>query len=165
MVYHLHQLGDAHARRELNVPDKPKLLSLEIWRVPQLVWPRWLRCPMRHIITQQSPATIPLSPHCGRSLIILPWLIILRAHRRTWCIAHCHKTGKIFILLVLLSVCAAREGWCIIQRGSTDAMDGSVQQNTLCLKVKYDVDWYCGVFTWKCAIGLNEREHLLSKVG
>lgn len=78
---------------------------------------------------------------CGRSLIILSWLILLWAHKRIWCIGNCHITGKIFILLVLLSVSAAREGLMYYTKGSTEAMHDSVQQNTLCLKVKYDIDW------------------------
>lgn len=36
-------------------------------------------------------------------------------------------------------------------------MHDSVQQNTLCLKVKYYIDWYCSVFTWQFAIELSGR--------
>lgn len=104
-----------------------------------------------------------LRPQPHRLLRILSWLIILWAHGRIWCIAHCHITGKIFILLVLHLVSVVRQGWCIIQKAPQKHCVAVYNKTLYVSKWNMILIDTVVVFTWQYAIGLNSWGFPLSK--
>lgn len=118
----------------------------------------WLRSPDEKDHYPTAPF-LSLPPRCGRSLIILSWLIILWAHTRMWCIARCHRTGKIFILLgFALSFCC---------QGKVDVLcKGAPRKHCMTVynKTFYVLKWnmiLIDTVTRSPAIGQNDRGLLL----